>query len=227
RHQRFSDQTDQQGRVAFAHPGHAGSSPRTGVVRHHRLHQRGPERPMTPRVILKPKKALPFHARHPWVFAGAVASVSGDPADGAEVDLYSSAGKFVARGLYNGQSRIRVRLYCWKEDRPLDREFFRDRLARAIRFRRETLGLAGPHSACRLVFSEADGLSGMVVDRYDQWLAVQFTSLALAQRREILADLLCELLNPRGIYLRTERGIGKLEGLDIQDGLLRGEDSNG
>ena len=79
-----------------------------------------------------------------------------------------------------------------------------------------------PGTACRLVFSEGDGLSGLVVDRYDRWLVVQFTSLGLAQRREILADLLEERLQPEGIFLRTERGIGKLEGLEAEDGLLRG-----
>jgi hypothetical protein len=63
-----------------------------------------------PRVILKPRRAQPFFGRHPWVFAGAIASVEGEPRDGAEVDLVSHAGNFVARGLFNGQSKIRVRL---------------------------------------------------------------------------------------------------------------------
>lgn len=182
---------------------------------------------MTPRVVLKPKKALPFHAHHPWVFAGAVAAVTGAPADGAEVDLYSSAGKFIARGLYNSQSKICVRLYSWEPDRPLDRGFFKSRIESAIRFRRDILKLDGPAAGCRLVFSEADGLSGMVVDRYGDWLTMQFTSLGLAQRREMIADVFVELLQPAGIYLRTERGIGKLEGLEIQDGLLRGGEPDG
>ena len=65
-------------------------------------------------------------------------------------------------------------------------------------------------------------MPGCVVDQYDRWLVVQFTSLGLAQRREMFADLLVELLHPDGIYLRTERGIGQLEGLELQDGPLRG-----
>jgi len=176
-----------------------------------------------PRVILKPKRAQPFFGRHPWVFAGAIAAVAGEPADGGEVDLHSSAGNFIARGLYNGQSKIRVRLYCWEKDRPLDRDFFRARLQAAIHLRNDVLKLGDPAGACRVVFSESDGLSGMVVDRYADWLALQFTSLAMAQRREMLAELLVELLQPKGIYLRTERGIGKLEGLELHDGLLCGE----
>jgi 23S rRNA (cytosine1962-C5)-methyltransferase len=174
-----------------------------------------------PRIILKAKRAQPFFARHPWVFAGAIEKVEGEPADGAAVDVYSSAGHFIARGLFNSQSKIRVRLYSWDEARELDRDFFKDKLARAIRFR-ELLGLRGPAKGCRLVFSEADGLSGCTIDEYAGWLAVQFTSLALAQRREMFADLLDELIQPHGIYVRTEKGVGKLEGIDLRDGPLRG-----
>jgi len=176
-----------------------------------------------PRVVLQPRRARPFYGRHPWVYAGAVAAVEGDPADGAEVDVYSQAGNFVARGLYNSQSKIRVRLYTWSPDQPLDAAFFRDRLDAAMCLRRAILGLDGPGRACRLVFSEADGLSGMIVDRYDRWLVVQFTALGLAQRRDMLAQLLVELAAPAGIYLRTERGVGRLEGLELQDGPLWGE----
>lgn len=176
------------------------------------------------RVFLKPKRAQPFFGRHPWVFAGAIDRVDGDPADGAVVDLLSSAGNFVARGLFNSKSKIHVRLYSWDSDVPLDREFFNARLRRAIALRHDVLHLnAGPDAAYRVAFSEADVLSGMVVDRYADFLTVQFTSLALGQRRQMIAEILTELLNPRGIYLRTEKGIGQLEGIELHDGPLAGE----
>jgi 23S rRNA (cytosine1962-C5)-methyltransferase len=85
------------------------------------------------------------------------------------------------------------------------------------------LRLNTPGAGYRAVFSEADFLSGLVVDRYGDWLAVQFSSLGLARRRDEFAGALRELLNPRGIYLRTERGIGKLEGVELHDGPLWGE----
>jgi 23S rRNA (cytosine1962-C5)-methyltransferase len=179
------------------------------------------------RVVLQPRRARPFYGRHPWVYPGAIAAVEGDPADGAEVELVSHAGNFIARGLYNSQSKIRVRLYSWSPDVPLDRVFFHERLEAAVRLRRGILKLDGPDRACRLVFSEGDGLPGLTVDRYDRWLVVQFTSLALAQRRELFAELLAELTGVEGIYLRTERGIGRLEGLELQDGLLWGRTSAG
>ena len=180
-----------------------------------------------PRVVLKPKRAQPFYGRHPWVFAGAIAAVTGSPADGGEVELHSGTGNFIARGLFNSQSKIRVRLYSWTPEQALDREFFKSRLETAIRLRHDVLKLNNPAGACRLVFSEADGLSGIIVDRYANWLTVQFTSLALAQRREMFAELLTALLHPAGIYLRTERGIGKLEGLELHDGLLHGAEPAG
>src|SRR5262249_44176726 len=157
------------------------------------------------------------------VFAGAVADVQGDPADGDVVDVVSHAGNFVARGLFNSRSKIRVRLYSWSQDMPLDRDFFQGRLEAAIRLRRSILNLDGPGQACRLVFSEGDGLSGLTVDRYDRWLVVQFSSLALARRQALFTDVLVELVKPEGIYLRTERGIGQLEGLELEDGLLWGQ----
>jgi len=196
---------------------------------------------MNARVLLRARQARPFYGRHPWVFAGAIDRVEGDPADGDVVELLSNTGDFIARGLWNSQSKIRVRLFTWDANTPLDRAFFRGQLEAAIRLR-QLLGLVGPApvatggspvagvatgeppvaTACRLVFSEGDGLSGCTIDRYDRWLVLQFTSLGLAQRRELLAELLVELLQPEGIYLRTERGIGQLEGLELHDGPLWG-----
>ena len=179
-----------------------------------------------PRVILKPRRARPFFARHPWVFVGSIDRVEGDPAPGAEVAVFSREGQFVARGLFNPHSAIRVRLYRW-EDAPLDDAFWRDRLASAIRMRTAVLGYADPAVPCRLVFSEADGLSGLTVDRYGPHLVAQFSSLALHTRRDALIDGLVELTDAEGVYLRTERGIAGQEGLDAANGLIRGPEPAG
>ena len=97
-------------------------------------------------VILKPRKARPFYGRHPWVLDSAVDHVAGQPADGAVVDLIADNGKFVARGLYNSQSRIRVRLYTWTAE-PLDANFWRSRIERAVEHRRR-LGYDAADGAC-------------------------------------------------------------------------------
>src|SRR5262249_60278924 len=112
--------------------------------------------------------------------------IDGEPQAGAEVAVVSAEGKYVARGLYNPGSTIRVRLYRWDEG-PLDDAFWTGRLEAAIRLREATTPLdTGDETACRLVFSEADGLSGLTVDRYARWLVAEFTSLALYDRREML-----------------------------------------
>ena len=126
-----------------------------------------------PKVILKPKRAQPFFGRHPWVFAGAIEKIEGSPADGDEVDLYSSGNNFVARGLFNSQSKINVRLYSWEPGVALDAAFFKERIGRAVELRHHVLNLAGPDRGYRIAFSEADLLSGMVVDRYGDWLAAE------------------------------------------------------
>ncbi len=182
--------------------------------------------PTFPRVVLKPRMARPFFARHPWVYEGSIGRVEGDPAPGDEVAVISREGQFVARGLFNPRSIIRTRLYRW-EDAPLDEAFWTDRLASAVRLRTEVLGFGNPDRPCRLVFSEADGLSGLTVDRYGPQLVVQFTSLALYERREPILDILQRLTNATGVILRTEKGIGTLEGLEVRDGVLRGPEPEG
>ena len=177
-----------------------------------------------PKIILKPRKALPFHSRHPWVFAGTIDKIEGRPADGAEVQLLADNGKFLARGLYNSQSKIAVRLYSWDADRPLDDVFWADKIERALVLRRDLLKLnGGPDSAFRAVNSEADGLSGLTVDKFADFAVMQLTALGLGVRRAALGKLVQERLGVRGVFLRTEKSIGKLEGLDLSDGPLCGE----
>ncbi|MFN9369097.1 MAG: class I SAM-dependent rRNA methyltransferase, partial [Planctomycetia bacterium] len=164
-------------------------------------------------VILKPKRARPFFGRHPWVLDAAVARVEGSPADGDVVDLATHEGKFVARGLWNSASRLRVRLYSFSAAVPLDDALWRGRLETAVALR-QSLGLDARDGAARLVNSEGDDLSGLVVDRYGDYLAVQVTALAMARRLDTLAAALMDLVAPRGILLRgADRGLAKLEGL--------------
>ena len=176
----------------------------------------------TATVVLKPKRARPFFGRHPWVLDSAVAKVEGEPADGDVVDLATHDGHFVARGLWNSQSRMRVRLYAFDASTKLDTELWHTRLASALALRK-TLGLDERAGATRLVNSEGDDLSGLIVDRYGEYLAVQVTALAMAVRLDTLCDALESLVAPRGILLRgAERGLAKLEGLSLVDRVVRG-----
>lgn len=174
------------------------------------------------KVVLKPKRALPFFSHHPWVFSGAVKRIEGNPEVGDVVDLLASDGAFIGRGLYNPHSNIKVRLYAWDQSAELNEDFWSNRLDHALALRRLLFPHADGETAYRAVFSESDGLSGLTVDRYGEFLAVQFTSLALWMRREIFINLLQEKCRPRGIWLRTEKGIRESEGLEQSDGLVSG-----
>jgi len=178
--------------------------------------------PNPPRAILKPRKARPFYGRHPWVLDTAIDRIEPAAVDGDAVDLVSDKGKFVARGLYNGRSRIRIRLYTWQKTEPLDAAFWRRRLEAAASLRKD-LGYDDPQGAARLVFSEGDGLSGLVVDRYGEHLAVQVTALAVAMRLAEIVPILVDLVHPRGVVIRTERGMTQAEGLELRDGPYWGE----
>ena len=125
----------------------------------------------TATIVLKPKRARPFFGRHPWVLDSAVGKVDGAPADGDVVDLATHDGHFVARGLWNSQSRIRVRLYAFDAATKLDDAFWHGRIGTAIALR-AGLGLDDRTGAARLVNSEGDDLSGLIVDRYGDYLAV-------------------------------------------------------
>jgi 23S rRNA (cytosine1962-C5)-methyltransferase len=172
-------------------------------------------------VRVGPKGEAAARARHPWIFSGALARVEGEPVAGQEVDVLTADGEYLGRGLFNPHSQIRVRLYTVL-DEALDASFFAQRVRSAVRLRRDLLELGAPEGACRLVFSEGDGLSGLTVDRYGRHLAVLLTGLGIAGQLEAILDTLEAELAPEGIVLRTEKGMTEAEGLILEDGLLRG-----
>src|SRR5262249_54118770 len=146
----------------------------------------------TAQVWLRPRKSRPFFGRHPWVLDTAIARVEGQASDGDVVDLVSDKGRFIARGLFNSRSRLRVRLYTWDPAEQLDEALFQRRLSCAIELRKQ-LGYTDQQGASRLVYSEADGLSGLVVDRYGEYLSVQATALAVWQRLDKIVEQLVDL----------------------------------
>lgn len=178
--------------------------------------------PAAAQVALKPGRARAFLHHHPWVLEPSIAWIQGNPADGQEVELISEKQQFVGRGIYNSRSRIRVRLYAWREDEPLDAEFWQRRLDRALALR-QLIGYDQPDGAARLVFSEADGLSGLVVDRFADYLVVQITALAIAQRLDAILPMLVERVRPRGVLLRSEPAMAKAEGITLAEGVRYGE----
>jgi 23S rRNA (cytosine1962-C5)-methyltransferase len=179
-----------------------------------------------PQVQLKPRKARPFYGRHPWVLDSAIDRIDPAAADGDAVDLVCDKGKWIARGLLNRASRIRVRLYTWSPAEPLDAAFWRQRLETAVQLRRD-LSFDQKEGAARLVFSEADGLSGLIVDRYGEHIVVLVTAMAMAKRVDDFVPGLVELLHPKSVLVRYDRQMLKSEGMAAEDRTVHGTTPEG
>ena len=172
-------------------------------------------------VILEKGRAKPALRKHPWIFSGAVARIAGHPADGDVVELRDAGNNFLAHGLLNRRSQIVVRLVNWERDQVPDTAFWRRRLKRALAGR-VALATDPATDAYRLVHAEADGLPGLIVDRYGDYLVVQFLILGMERRKEEIANLLMELAAPRGIWERSDAPVRGKEDLPPAVGLLRG-----
>lgn len=172
-------------------------------------------------VIVRPGRERPILQRHPWLFSGAIANVVGTPAPGEVVDVCASDGSWLARGFWSSSSQLRVRLATWDPAQPLDETWLRDTITRAVSGRERWL--TNPAIACRLVFSESDGLPGLIVDRYGCYLVIQLLTQAMAVRAEQVVAALAELLAPRGIYERSDVDVREKEDLPPSVGLRWGE----
>ncbi len=172
------------------------------------------------RVILKPGREKSVRNRHPWIFSGAIEHAQGQ---GDLVQVVSSRGEYLATGTLNHRSQITVRLLTWDAGEEIDGPFWRRRLERAIAGRAQ-LAADRAANAYRLVHAEADGLPGLIVDRYGPWLVIQCLTAGMAHRREEIAALLAELLAPAGIYARDDADVRLKEGLPLETGLLQGEE---
>ena len=171
-------------------------------------------------VVLKRGREKPVRQYHPWIFSGSIAAAEADPGD--LVDVRDSQGNFLARGYYNPRSQIRVRLLAWDESQTIDADWWQTRILLAAR-RRHALTV-DPYTNCyRLVHAESDGLPGLVVDRYDQWLVIQSLTLGIERRKDMIVEALSALEDVRGVYQRADVDVRSLEGLDAESGLLWGE----
>ncbi|MFO7266313.1 MAG: class I SAM-dependent rRNA methyltransferase [Bacillota bacterium] len=174
---------------------------------------------MTAAATLKPKHEQRILSGHLWIYQGNVAEVRGEPAPGDIIDVYSAGGQFLGRGYYNPHSQICIRLLT-RVDEPIDYAFFVERIRRARAWRRRFLPDA---TSFRLVYSEGDFLPGLIVDRYEDVLVVQFLTLGMDVRRELVVAALADVERPRAIYERSDVPARKYEGLEPRTGLLWGE----
>ena len=154
--------------------------------------------------------------RHPWVFEGSIASGRADP--GETVRVEAADGGFLAWGAYSPASSIRVRAWSFDEHERIDAAFFERRIARALAVRaRLPIGSDG----VRLIHGEADGLPGLVVDRYGDTLSAQFTAAGVERFKPVIADALLQATGLARLYERSDASVRTLEGLAPITGWLR------
>lgn len=173
-------------------------------------------------IKLKKGKEKAVYQRHPWVFSGALDKVKGKPENGDVVKVLDAQGEFLAYGYYNDQSRVAIRLVEWDESVGIDEAWYAQKINTAIDGRAHLLANEET-TACRLIFSEADFLPGLIVDRYADFLSVQILSSGIEKAKETIIKVLVERLKPKGIFDRSDATARTHEGITAENGLLWGE----
>ena len=153
---------------------------------------------------------------HPWVFQKMVERPNERLPPGSVVDITDRSGQWVGRGFYNGHSRITLRVLTSNANEAIDTAFFAKKLRLAIKLRRETLKLDAVTNAYRLVHSEADGLSGLVVDRFAGTIVIEFFAAGMYRFRQVIQDVLGEEFPGSQFYWFAEEHVGKQESFDCR-----------
>lgn len=172
---------------------------------------------MYPRLILKKGSERRQLMGHPWVYDGEISRIEGNPADGDVADCASFNGTFLGRGYFNSQSKIRLRVLTRQASKNVDDALLRERLVSALQRRQKIYPEA---TSLRLLHAEGDGLPGLTVDRYEDVLVIQCTSLGMDQRQPAISKILTELTGIEHIYLRNDLTTRRNDGLERHSGFL-------
>lgn len=171
-------------------------------------------------IVLKSGKDKRVRNGHPWIYQGEVGIIEIGIKPGDIIDVSDARGHFLGRGYYNPASQIVVRLLTRDRNEEINRDFFERRLKRAIEYRQRFCAGA---TSYRLVFGEGDLLPGLVVDRFENCLVVQFLTKGMDVWRDTIVELLVELCSPQAIVERSDQAVRRLEDLPEQAGCIYGE----
>ena len=172
-------------------------------------------------VTLKKSAESFIKRKHPWIFSGAIEKVEGSPSNGETVQIFTSNKTLIGSGSFSPVSQIRVRVWSFNPDEIIDPDFFRNKILTASEFRKKFIDLSSTN-AHRIVNSESDGLPGLIVDRYSDFLVCQFLSAGAEFNKKMIVEILDEIFKPIGIFERSDVEVRTKEGLQLSKGLLRG-----
>ena len=169
-----------------------------------------------PAILPQVRLKIARRSSHPWIFQKMVEKPAARIPPGAVVDVIDRDGQWVGRGFYNGHSRITLRILTNNRDEPVDDAFFAHRLGRAVELRRNWLGLDAVTDAYRLVHSEGDGLSGLVVDRFGSVVVMEFFSAGMHRFRNAIQTALSAHYPDARFYWFAEEHVQKQESFDCR-----------
>jgi 23S rRNA (cytosine1962-C5)-methyltransferase len=172
-------------------------------------------------VILKKSADSFIKKKHPWIFSGAIEKVKGNPPNGQTVKIFTSNKTIVGFGSFSPSSQIRVRVWSFNPQEIIDSDFFRKKILAASETRKQFIDTSQTN-AYRIINAESDGLPGLIVDRYSDFLVCQFLSSGAEFSKEIIVAILDEVFKPVGIYERSDVEVRTKEGLQPAKGLLKG-----
>ena len=167
--------------------------------------------PANPTVRLKIER----RSNHPWIFQKMVEKPEPKPKPGTVVDIYDRDGVFAGRGFYNGHSRIALRVLTADPDEAVDEAFFARKIGDAVRLRRDVLKLDAVTDAYRVIHSEGDGLSGLVVDRFANTVVIEYFSAGMFKQRDLIKRCLLEHFPDANLYAFAEDHVQKQESFDL------------
>lgn len=156
---------------------------------------------------------------HSWVYANEVAKIEGKDKNGSLASVFTYDGRFIGKGYINHLSKILVRIFIRDENQVDDKAFYLERLKNADDFRKNL----GYDNCYRMVFAEADDIPALIVDKYDEYLSVQFLSLGIDKMKKLIVECLVDLFSPKGIYERSDVAVRVKEGLTETKGVIYGE----
>ena len=172
-----------------------------------------------PTVLLKPGEADRVLAGHPWIYGGAALRLTAPANDGDVVQIKDHRQRFLGIGFYNSRSKINVRV-IFPERVEVNREFFEERIRTALAVRKQHMPTA---TSFRVVNAESDMLSGLIIDKYEDVLVIQTSSLGMDQRKPMIIGALQKIFSPRAIIERSESSFRKFEGMEDANGVLFGK----
>ncbi|WP_017218891.1 class I SAM-dependent methyltransferase [Pseudoalteromonas sp. NJ631] len=177
---------------------------------------------MTCALYLQPGREKSLNRKHPWVFSKAIKKVKGKPALGDTVKIYSNEGKYLATAAYSPDSQIRARIWTFDESQHIDQAFFEQKLARALAAREYVIAEGGL-TGFRLCAAESDGLPGVTIDKFDNYLVCQLLSAGAERHKGEIVMALQSLFPDCHVYERSDVDVRKKEGLDKITGPLAGD----